>query len=136
MIINTNKRIDTETDPIEWARLAAQTAEAKGGLDPQILAVGDVLGILDAFVITSATNDRLVRTLVKEIEQAIGEAGGPKPSKIEGLDKLEWVLMDYGDFVVHVFLETARRFYDLEHLWSDVPKISWESVVPKASFNG
>lgn len=100
------------------------------------MAVGDVLAILDAFVITSATNDRLVRTLVNEIERAIGEAGGPKPQKVEGLDKLEWVLMDYGDFVVHVFLEASRRFYDLEHLWSDVPRIPWESTIPKAASNG
>ena len=55
----------------------------------------------------------------------VGEAGGPKPIRIEGLDDLSWVLMDYGDFVVHVFSEEARHFYELERLWADVPKVDW-----------
>src|SRR5690606_38298210 len=116
---------DTTTDPMEWAVLAARAAAEKGGVDPVVLDVGDVLAITGAFVITSAGNSRLVRTLVDEVEAKITEAGGPKPRRVEGRDKFEWVLVDYGDFVVHVFGDEARAFYELERLWSDVPRIDW-----------
>lgn len=79
-------------------------------------------------MITSAGNHRLVRTLVDEVEAKIAEAGGPKPRRIEGRDALQWVLMDYGDFVVHVFDDEARSFYELERLWSDVPRIEWDET--------
>ena len=76
-------------------------------------------------MITHGTNARQVRTLAEEVEQRITAAGGPKPLRIEGLDDLTWVLLDYGDFVVHVFSEEARRFYELERLWADVPRVDW-----------
>jgi ribosome-associated protein len=114
-------------DPSErWAVLAAQAASSKKGIDPVVLAVGDVLSITDSFVIVSATNTRLVRTIADEIEQQIRDAGGPSPLRIEGLDDLHWVLVDYGEFVVHVFLQETRDYYELERLWSDVPRIEWE----------
>ena len=109
-----------------WAVLAAQAASSKKGIDPVVLAVGEVLAITDSFVIVSATNTRQVRTIADEIERQIREAGGPKPLRIEGLDDLHWVLVDYGEFVVHVFLQETRDYYELERLWSDVPRIEWE----------
>jgi ribosome-associated protein len=109
-----------------WAVLAAQAAASKKALDPVILAVGDVLAITDSFVIASAINTRQVRTIAEEIEQQVGAAGGPKPLRIEGLDDLHWVLVDYGEFVVHIFLQETRDYYELERLWSDVPRIAWE----------
>ncbi|MEY2461832.1 MAG: ribosome-associated protein [Acidimicrobiaceae bacterium] len=109
-----------------WPVLAAQAASSKKGIDPVVLAVGDVLAITDFFVIVSATNTRLVRTLADEVEQQIREAGGPKPLRTEGLDDLHWVLVDYGAFVVHVFLQETRDYYELERLWSDVPRVEWE----------
>ena len=116
-------------DPSErWAILAAQAAASKKALDPVVLAVGDVLAITDSFVIVSATNTRLVRTIAEEIEQQVRDAGGPSPLRVEGLDDLHWVLVDYGEFVVHVFLQETREYYELERLWSDVPRIEWESV--------
>jgi ribosome-associated protein len=111
-----------------WPVLAAQAAASKKAIDPVILAVGDVLAITDSFVIVSATNTRQVRTIAEEIEQQIGAAGGPKPLRIEGLDDLHWVLVDYGAFVVHVFLQETRDYYELERLWSDVPRIEWEET--------
>jgi ribosome-associated protein len=93
-----------------------------------VLDVGDVLAITDAFVITSAGNSRLVKAVVEEVEFAVADAGGPKPRRVEGADKLEWVLMDYGDFVVHVFLDETRQFYELERLWSDVPRLAWATA--------
>ena len=87
--------------------------------------VGEVLAITEHFVITHGTNSRQVKTIAEEVERRLAEAGGPKPRRIEGLDDLSWVLMDYGDFVVHVFNEDARRYYELERLWADVPAVDW-----------
>ena len=77
--------------------------------------------MVDAFVITSAPNTRHVRTLVEEVERAVKEAHGVTPVRTEGLPDATWVLMDYGDFIVHVFLQETRDYYDLEHLWSGAP---------------
>ncbi len=109
-----------------FAVIAAQAAHAKGATDILVLQVGDVLAITDYFVIASATNPRLVRTVAREIEDAVGRAGGPRPARMEGLDECEWVLGDYGTFVVHVFHTDARQYYELERLWSDVPVVDWE----------
>jgi ribosome-associated protein len=107
---------------------AAKAASDKKGDDTIILEVGAVLAITDAFVITSGSNSRQVRTIAEEVEKRIDDAGGHKPLRIEGLDDARWVLLDYGDFVVHVFLDEARRYYDLERLWSDAPRVEWEAT--------
>ena len=107
---------------------AAKAASDKKGEDTVVLEVGQVLAITDAFVITSGANTRQVKTIAEEVERKIDEAGGPKPLRIEGLDDARWVLMDYGDFVVHVFLDELRRYYDLERLWSDAPRVEWEAT--------
>jgi ribosome-associated protein len=110
----------------ELARVAARAAADKKGEDTIILEVGSVLAITDAFVITSASNDRLVRTIADEVEAKIKAAGGPGPIRVVGLDDARWVLLDYGDIVVHVFLSEVRRYYDLERLWADAPVIEWD----------
>lgn len=111
--------------PVPDAVLAARAAAAKGGEDVVILEVGPVLAVCDHFVIASASNPRLVRTIAEDVEAKLGAEGGPRPIRVEGLDDLRWVLLDYGDLVVHVFLDEARRHYDLERLWSDVARIPW-----------
>src|SRR5207302_5771641 len=111
-----------------WSAAAARAASAKKGEDILILAVGPLLAITDAFVITSGTNDRQVRTIAEEVEARIKAAGGPVPLRVEGLDDARWVLMDYGDFVIHVFLDDVRRFYDLERLWADAERWTWEAA--------
>src|SRR4051794_35402612 len=87
-----------------WPVMAARAASAKKAIDPVILSVGAVLAITDYFVIASGSNVRQVRTIAEEVEKQITEDGGPKPLRVEGWDDLRWVLLDYGDFVVHVFL--------------------------------
>lgn len=111
--------------------VAARAAESKSGEATAVLAMGELLGITDAFVITSGRNPRQVKTIVDEVERKVGEGTGRKPVRVEGLDDARWVLMDYGDFLVHVFLDEAREFYDLEHLWADAPRMAW-SPVPTA----
>lgn len=73
-----------------------------------------------------------MRTIVEEIEKQLTEKAETKPRSIEGLNDSSWVLMDYGDFVVHVFLDEVRRYYDLERLWSDVPKIPFSAGGPSS----
>ena len=118
------EEVDT-SESTRWAVEAARAADDKRGAETLVLAVGNVLAVTDHFVISHGTNPRQVRTIAEEVERRITEAGGPKPIRIEGLDDLTWVLLDYGDFVVHVFNEEARRYYELERLWSDVPKVDW-----------
>jgi len=113
----------TDTDAV--ALTAARAADAKGGDRTIVLRVGEVLGITELFVVTSASNTRLVRAVVDDIEEKVAEAHGVRPDRIEGRDDLRWVLMDYGDWVAHVFLDEARTFYDLERLWADVPRVDW-----------
>ena len=95
----------------------------RGHRDP--LGRGRSSPITDAFVITSGSNPRQVRTIAEEVEEQVKRAGGPAPLRIEGLDDARWVLMDYGDFVVHVLLAEARDFYQLERLWSDSEAWPW-----------
>ncbi len=111
---------------------AAESADAKLGHDTVVLAMTELLGVVDAFVITSASNRRHVRTLVEEIERGVKEAHGLSPTRTEGLQDATWVLMDYGDFIAHVFLQEARDFYDLEHLWAGAPRVSWRHDVEHA----
>jgi ribosome-associated protein len=113
--------------------VAARAAAAKKGENTVILAVEPLLKITDAFVISSGTNARQVRTIAEEVEEQVKRDGGPAPLRIEGLDDARWVLMDYGDFVVHVFLDEVRTFYDLERLWADAERWAFEEAGVGAS---
>lgn len=93
-------------------------------MDTLVLAVGEVLAITEAFVITHGRNDRQVKAIVDEIESQLAERFEVRPVCVEGIDTHRWVLMDYGSFVVHVFDEETRRFYDLERLWKDAPRLT------------
>ena len=109
------------TDIHEATLLAAEAAAAKKATDIVVLDVGDVLAITERFVICSGSSDRQVKAIVDEVMKRLLEDAGRKPRSIEGLDERSWVLLDYDEFVVHVFLEETRGYYELERLWSDVP---------------
>jgi ribosome-associated protein len=124
---------DEGVGPVPAAAMtAAHSADAKLGENTVVLAMTELFGVVDAFVITSASNSRHVRTLVEEIESAVKETHQQAPVRIEGLSDATWVLMDYGDFIAHVFLEETREYYDLEHLWSGAPRIHWRDAVEHA----
>lgn len=89
-----------------------------------LLDVGDVMGITDWFVIASGSNPRQVRTIADEVTVAVKRLGGDPP-RAEGRNDASWVLLDFGDMVVHVFGAEAREYYDLERLWSDVRRVDW-----------
>ena len=124
----------TTIDRVRYlSAVAARACREKGGEDTVILSVGRTLAITDAFVITSGSNPRLVRTVAEEVEEKVKQAGGPAPRAVEGLDDARWVLLDYGDFVVHVLLDEARDFYQLDQLWSDAEKWEWRASEPLAA---
>ena len=123
MTITGKSDIDQVRD---WARIAARAAASKGGEDTVVLEVGRVLAITDSFVITSGRNHRQVASIAEEVEAQLKASAGISPLRTEGLQQAEWVLLDYGDFVVHAFLDETRHYYDLERLWSDAPRIEWE----------
>lgn len=108
------------------AVVAARAADDKQGTDILGLEVGGILAIADWFVITSASNPRQVRTIAEEVEAKVKATSGEGPLRTEGMDDARWVLLDFGDVVVHVFLEEVRAFYELERLWGDVPRLAWE----------
>jgi ribosome-associated protein len=113
----------TATDhALELVTTAARAASDK--LAQQIVAfdVSDQLAITDAFLLASAPNDRQVRAIVDEIEEKLRELG-VRPIRREGERDGRWVLIDYGDIVVHVQHEEERQFYALERLWRDCPAI-------------
>ncbi|MCP3853892.1 MAG: ribosome silencing factor [Actinomycetia bacterium] len=116
----------------DWAIIAARAADEKLATDTVVLEVGDILGITEHFVITGASNTRLVRAVAEFIEEEIKAAGGPDAIRVEGKDALEWVLLDFGEFVAHVFHDESRGFYDLERLWSDVPRLEWREASIRA----
>lgn len=103
----------------------ARIADAMKANDILVLHVGDVLALTEYFVVASATNRRLVDAVVEEIEAQVREATGRSPIRVEGARELQWVLIDYGDVIVHVFLTEIRDFYEIERLYNDVPKVDW-----------
>ena len=113
----------TATDrAVELVVTAARAASDK--LASQIVAfdVSDQLAITDAFVLASATNERAVGAIVDEVEDKLRDAGA-KPIRREGHREGRWVLLDYGDIVVHVQHDEDREFYALERLWKDCPVV-------------
>jgi ribosome-associated protein len=124
-----NGRLDVP----EAALVAARAADAKLGQNTVVLAMGEFLGVTDAFVITSGANSRQVRTIVEEVEEQVKQSAGRSPRATEGLRDLTWVLMDYGDFLVHVFQDEARAYYDLERLWGNAPRRSADGARPERS---
>ena len=107
------------SDAYRRAGIAAHAAADKKGEDVVVIDVGDIISIAEAFVVISASNTRLVRTIVDEIELALKLADDEGPRSVEGLDDATWVLMDYGDVIVHLFSPEERDYYRLERLWAD-----------------
>lgn len=118
----TSKTVEDD-DIVVWVQAAMEAADDKLGHETSAYMVGDILGITEWFVITSGKTDRQVRAITESIEEVLTERGGPKPVRIEGMNSASWVLMDYGFFVVHVFDEETRDYYELERLWKDVPRM-------------
>lgn len=111
---------------VDRALVAAGAAADKLAHDIVVLDVAEIISIIDCFVIVSASNPRQARTVLDEVEDALRAHDGSKPLGIEGVDDASWMLLDYGDVVVHVFLDETRAYYDLDRLWADATRIPFE----------
>ena len=111
-------------EAISAARTAANAIDDKKGEDVVILDLSGLLVVTDVFLIASGTSTRHVKTLVDDAEEAL-RGIGRKPIRREGTDYGEWVLLDYGDVVIHVFERETRDYYDLERLWADAPIVEF-----------
>ena len=108
--------------PRRKTTLAHVAATAKKALNPVILKIDKLTSVADFFFICSAANERQVRAIVEEIDASLSRAGC-EPLRLEGRSRWRWVVLDYGDVLIHVFLDELRQLYSLEKLWGDAPKI-------------
>jgi ribosome-associated protein len=107
---------------------AVQAADDKQARELIVLDLRKAAGFTDYFVICSGTNPRQIRAIADAVMESLAE-GGVKPSHIEGYERSEWILLDYFDFIVHIFAQETRVFYGLERLWGNAERI--EMPVPE-----
>jgi len=101
---------------------ALHAAGEKKAIEPVVLDLRDIASFTDYFVIVSGQNDRQVQAISDEIYEHLKKSG-ETAARVEGYKTAEWILLDYGDFVVHVFERKARQFYDLERLWRESKRV-------------
>ena len=126
------RRKPTPVLPVQVAR-AATAAFDKKAADLVILDLRKAAGFTDYFVICSAANARQIRAIADHIRDVLFEEEGVKPAHVEGSDKTEWVLLDYFDFIVHVFAPETRAFYGLERLWGNAEAVPFGDAATGAS---
>ena len=114
--------MSANTEAIDMARIAALAADEKLATEVVVLDVSEQLVITDCFVIASAPNERQVQAIVDEVEEKLRELG-TKPTRREGAREGRWVLLDFGEIVVHVQHTEERGFYGLDRLWKDCPRV-------------
>ena len=107
----------------EMARLACKALEDKKAVDIKVIDIEKVSILADYFIIASGTNRNQVQAMADNAEEILGRAGY-EPRQIEGYQNANWILMDYGDLVIHIFAEEDRLFYDLERIWRDGQSLS------------
>ncbi len=111
----------------EMARIAVEALEDKKANDVRIIDIEKISTIADYFIIAGGTNRNQVQAMSDEVEEKLGRAG-TVPKHIEGYASANWILMDYGDIVIHIFDEENRLFYDLERIWRDGKSIEKEAL--------
>jgi ribosome-associated protein len=114
---------------LDLAKIAAQACDDKQGSEIVVLPVGDVLAVTEYFVVTSAQSGRQVRAIADNVLENVRILTDRSPLRTEGAREQQWVLIDYGDVVVHVFAEEQRRFYEIERLYKDVIPVEWRESV-------
>jgi ribosome-associated protein len=111
------------TDLDEEVKLAIVSASEKKAFNIVALDLREVTSFAEFFVIASGSNQRQVQAISDEIDEQLKKQLQMRPIRIEGYSSAEWILLDYGDFIVHIFEQKAREFYDLERLWRDAKKV-------------
>ncbi|HXG60522.1 MAG TPA: ribosome silencing factor [Planctomycetota bacterium] len=108
----------------------AKVCEDKKATDVVILDLRKLTFIADYFVVCSASNERQARAMTEELRATMKEKG-VRERGIEGVRDARWIVQDFGDFVVHIFHEDHRGFYDLEGLWADAPRVRWKRAAAR-----
>ena len=115
------------TDPIQQrVRTAVHAAVDKKAFDVAVLGVSELTSIADYFVLCSANTERQTQAIADNVMEKVRSEQSVKPLLVEGTTPGRWILIDYGDFIVHVFTEECRRYYGLERLWGDAPNMTTE----------
>ena len=114
--------------PLEIANEAVKILDAKKAENVKMLHTGDVTVLADYFIICTASSTTHIKTLADEVDKALSEKGEP-PIRVEGYRGGGWVLVDFGCVVVHIFTDEIRKFYNLEHLWSDAPQVDISALL-------
>ena len=112
----------------QMAQIVCRALDEKKGRDIKVIDIHDVSVIADYFVIASGSNQNQVQAMVDNVEEQLGRAGF-EPKQVEGVRNSSWILMDYGDVIVHVFDEENRLFYDLERIWRDGKTLDMEEFL-------
>ena len=118
-------------ESLEWARIAARAAAELKATTVAAIDVSERLVLTEVFLVVSGSTDRQVRSLVDAVDEALLKAGVRRKRR-EGFDEGHWVLVDYGDLVVHVQQDEDREFYALERLWAECPSIALSVEAPQA----
>lgn len=118
-------------ESLEWARIAARAAAELKATTVAAIDVSERLVLTEVFLVVSGSTDRQVRSIVDAVDEALLKAGVRRKRR-EGFDEGHWVLVDYGDLVVHVQQDEDREFYALERLWADCPSIALSVEAPQA----
>ena len=125
----TSPQHDPQLDEItEQVLTAARGASAKMATDVVILQVGPLVGITDFYLLLSTANDRQLKAAAQEAERLVRETHGRSPLREEGGPEAGWMVLDYGDFVVHAFTAAQRQVYDLERLWGDAARVPFDDA--------
>ena len=111
----------------KMAQLAFDALEDKKAEDIKVMNIGEITVLADYFIIAGGTNRNQVQAMADNVEECLGRAGF-QPKQIEGYQEANWILLDYGDVVVHLFDKENRRFYDLERIWMDGKLTSAEDL--------
>ena len=127
LVITETRTPFSELD--ETVKLAITSAADKKALNMTALDLREIASFTEFFIITSGTNQRQVQAISDEIQEQLKKQLSTRPIRIEGYNTAEWILMDYGDFVFHIFEQKAREFYDLERLWRDARKVELPSEI-------
>lgn len=109
-------------------KLAVKSADNRKAINIQVLHVEELTTLCDYFIICSATSAPHMNAIYEEIHDKLSEQG-IKPFAREGVGNPGWILLDYGDVIVHIFNETSREFYSIERLWSDAEEIKKENII-------
>ena len=126
---------ESEPEPLdERILLALSSAAEKKAINIVVLDLREIATFTDYFIIASGANERQVQAISDEVVESLKKSGTPV-TRVEGYKTAEWILLDYGDFVMHIFNEKARAFYDLERLWRESKRVELPPEFANAAYS-